>query len=265
MPVLGALFAPDRWPAFVLITARLSGLFVIAPLWSMQDIPRLTRGAIIVVLAAMLLPVAAPVAGAAVPEATFGPMLSEFALGLALGLGAAAVMNAVAVAAEITSIQMGLSIGGVLIPIPELSAPGIGPLQGLMALVIYVTLGGHLMLIEGVARSFEAIPPGHGVDLAAGGASVLALIGQLFRWATQIAAPLMVAMLLTNLAVALLGRAVPQLNAMVISFPITIGLGFILFGAVLPLVAGRVAGWVGALPGGLDRMIAAYTLAPQAP
>ena len=76
----------------------------------------------------------------------------------------------------------------------------------------------------------------------------MALAGQLFSCAASVAAPVMVTLLLTNIALAILSRAVPQLNAMMVSFPLTIGVGLIMFAVSLPNVSTVVAHWVQELP-----------------
>ena len=65
----------------------------------------------------------------------------------------------------------------------------------------------------------------------------------------------MVALLLTKLALAILGRAVPQLNAMMVSFPITIGVGLVMFGLSLPVVSNVIARWVQELPASTDGLL----------
>jgi flagellar biosynthetic protein FliR len=141
----------------------------------------------------------------------------------------------------------------------DAAVTGVGELKNLLAVCLYVTLGGHLTLLSGVAESFRAIPPGGAIDLDAGGRAVGALAGTLFSVAVHAAAPIMVALLLTNVGLAILSRAVPQLNAMAVAFPITIGLGLLMVGAALPFTGAFIGQWAGGLPGSVDRMIDAFT------
>ncbi|HRX19697.1 MAG TPA: flagellar biosynthetic protein FliR, partial [Gemmatimonadales bacterium] len=89
--------------------------------------------------------------------------------------------------------------------------------------------------------------------------SLLALGGTVFSVAVRVAAPVMVALLVTNLALAVLNRAVPQLNTMMVAVPITVGVGLIGLGATLALVGGEVTRWVS----GLDDALAGLLVALQ--
>jgi flagellar biosynthetic protein FliR len=170
-------------------------------------------------------------------------------VGIAIGLTAAVLVQAMTLAGEVLSLQMGLSLGPVLAPTPDVQVPGVAQLYTVLALLIYSSLGGHLMLLRGLADSLRALPPGSEFGLAAGAAAPAAdLLRTLFTCAVRAAAPVMVALLLANLALAVMSRAVPQLNAMMVAFPITIGVGLVMTGAALPVMAGAMRGWTESLP-----------------
>jgi flagellar biosynthesis protein FliR len=245
---LGTALTPERWPAFALLTGRLGGLMMTAPAWSGTTIPRLVRTAMTVVLAILLLPA---VPAAAMPEHVLDlplPMAAEIAIGVVIGLAAAVIVQACGLAGEVMSMQMGLSIAPALAPVPEMQVVGVGPITTTLAILIYLALGGHLMLIRAFAESLHTLPPGAGIVFTGGGPVAVALAGTLFSCAASVAAPVMVTLLLTNIALAILSRAVPQLNAMMVSFPLTIGVGLIMFAVSLPNVSNVVARWVQQLP-----------------
>ncbi len=254
---LATALAPDRWATFVLLTGRIGGLMLTAPAWSGTTLPRMVRTALTVVLAVLLLPSApvAPLSGQVLDLPL--PMAAEIAIGVVIGLSAAVLVQAVGLAGEVVSMQMGLSIAPALAPVPEMQVVGLGQISTLLAMLIYLALGGHLMLLRALADSLRTLPPGTGIEFTGGGPVTSALAGQLFSCAVSAAAPVMVALLLTNLALAILGRAVPQLNAMMVSFPISIGIGLAMFALSLPNVSGVVARWVTDLPG-----VAAQLLVP---
>ncbi len=255
---LARLFDPAAWPTFVFVTARLGGLMIAAPLWSMSAMPRTIRAAITVVLALLLAPLAPPVT---LPEPMFVlplPLAVELVIGLAIGLAAGVLVQGVVLAGEVISLQMGISLGAALGANPELESPGVGQLQQLLALFLYVAVGGHLLLLEGLARSLQTIPPGMPVSMPAAGGAVALMLGSLFSCALSVAAPVMITLLLVNLALAALSRAVPQLNAMMVSLPLTIGVGLVALATALPLVAATIAGWMHGLPGTLARVLGAF-------
>ncbi|HTO91396.1 MAG TPA: flagellar biosynthetic protein FliR [Candidatus Sulfotelmatobacter sp.] len=247
LPLL-QLIGPDRWPAFALISARVGGLMLAAPLWSMSTLPRATRAAITVVLSVLLL---ASCPAVKAPEEVLQmplPMAMEGLVGLVIGLTAAVLIQAVALGGEVLSLQMGLSLGQALAPSPDLEASGVAQFQTILALLIYTSAGGHLMLLQALAESLRVLPPGSGFGLSASPAALGALPGTLFSCAIRAAAPVMVALLLANVALAVMSRAVPQLNAMMVAFPLTIGIGLIVSAAAMPLIAATIRGWIENLP-----------------
>lgn len=252
---LATALTPERWPTFALVTARIGGLMLTAPGWNGTALPRLVRTALTVVLAALLLP-SAPVAK--LPEQVLDiplPMAAEMAIGLVIGLVAAVLVQAVALAGEVMSMQMGLSIAPSYSPIPELQVSGIGPLCTMLTLLIYFGVGGHLMLLRGLADSLQALPPGQGIVFGAGEKVSIELAGRIFSCAISAAAPVMVALLLTNVALGILSRAVPQLNAMTVSFPLSIGVGLLMFSVSLPIVASVITGWISDMPESVHGLI----------
>jgi len=247
--------SPVAWPTLVLVTARVVGLMLIAPLWSNQSVPAKVRGAIVVLLSLMLLPA---VPADEVPGDVMLlplPIAVEILVGLAIGLCGAVIQWGVALGAEVASLQMGLNLGPSMSPMADSAPSGLGELTTMLALALYVTLGGHLMLLQGVAQSFHVIRPGGAVDFAGGSQALIALVGTVFSAGVRVAAPLIVALLLANAALGVINKAVPQLNAMTIAFPVTIGVGLVVFGASLPYAGAFIGRSVQALPQQAARVV----------
>jgi flagellar biosynthetic protein FliR len=240
--------APDRWPAVVIIGARFTGLMFVDPLWSMTPAPSQLRAALVALFTIAVLP---SVGTIPLPPDAMGwvaPIASELLLGLAIGLVAAIFLAGIALGGEVASIQMGLNLNAAVTGTADGSVAGVGELERRLAATIYVALGGHIVLLAGVAHSLMVIPPGSAIALGAGGQAVATLAGTVFATAARIAAPMIVTLLLANLAIGVLARAVPQLQSFAAAFPITLGLGFLVCGATLPFLAHSVTAWVSALP-----------------
>jgi len=252
-------FGPDRWAVFVFITARLIGLGFTAPLWSLPTYPRSVRAATIAVLALLLLP---SVPDTLLPERVLDiplPLAMEFIIGMSIGLTAAVIIQGVAYAGDVLSLQTGLSLGAALSG-GDIPGAGLGQMKSVAALLIYVALGGHLIMLEGLAESLRVLPPGAPGDLQTGGATAAAAFGVVFSSAARVAAPAMVALLLANIALAILTRAVPQLNAIMVSFPLTIGIGLLMIGVSMPIIASAINGWILDLPSHVTTVIDGYAI-----
>lgn len=258
-PALLEVIGVGDWPAFVLVSARVAGFFLAVPLWSTIGLPRSIRGAAAVLLSVVLIPGVIPVAPLPDDMVVMAVILAgETLLGLAIGLTGAMFMHGITVAGEVASLQMGLSLGQAIGAVPEGSTVGVGQLKGYFASLIYLSLHGHLTLYQALAASFAAVPPGKAVLGVQGGRMVVELAGTIFSAGIRAAAPIMVALLLANIALAILGKAVPQLNVMMLAFPVTISIGLIALGAAMPFLAAYLAGQVDALPALLGHTITSF-------
>ncbi|MHB1328092.1 MAG: flagellar biosynthetic protein FliR [Gemmatimonadales bacterium] len=250
-----SLFAPGTWPSFVLISARISGLMMLSPFWSMVSIPRPTKGAFIVVLAAILTPLAGVVP---FPDRVLSipmPLMMEFTIGLVIGLTAAVIAHALMLASEVISMQTGLSLGQVLTPNLETGGPALSQLYWLLGLAVFIGIDGPMVMLEALARSIVDYPPGASISFAEGPMAVLDLTGSVFRYAIQICAPVMVALTLANILMAILSRAVPQLNAMAMAFGVTLSIGLLMIGLSLSLTVRALAKWYQASIGSVDGLL----------
>lgn len=260
-PGLLQLIGIQDWPTFVLISARVSGLFFAAPLWSMTELPRSVRGALAVLLSVILLPVVARPAPLPDDMLVMAMILAgETLLGIAIGLTGALLMHGIVLAGEVASMQMGLSLGQALGSLPEGATVGVGQLKGYFAMLIYLSVGGHLMLYQGLAESFTRVAPGEAWAGMAGGEAVVGMAGMIFTTALQAAAPIIVALILTNVALGIIGKAVPQLNVMMLAFPVTISVGLIALGASLPFMATFFTARVEGLPAMVTQTVDAFSL-----
>lgn len=239
---------PVQWPSLVLVTGRVTGLMLVGPLWAQTGVPGQVRGALALAIAAALLP---GVPAAALPADYAGypvALMGELLLGVAAGLAGALLLHGVALAGEVIGVQMGLNLGEAFSGMAIGAPGGLGELKGALVLTLFTTFDGHLAMLGALAESFRAVAPGAAFDLAGGSRQLALLGGGAFEIALRCAAPLLAALLVANLGIGLLGRAVPTLGAMNVSLPISIVLGLVVFGAALPFLGAFVATWTGALP-----------------
>jgi flagellar biosynthetic protein FliR len=183
----------------------------------------------------------------------------EFIIGMSIGLTAAVIIQGVAYAGDVLSLQTGLSLGAALSG-GDIPGAGLGQMKSVTALLIYVALGGHLIMLQGLAESLQVLPPGAPMNIRAGGATAASAFSIVFSSAARVAAPAMVALLLANIALAILSRAVPQLNVIMVSFPMTIGIGLLMIGISIPIIASAVNGWILDLPANVTTVIDGYAV-----
>lgn len=253
---LDALLAPGAPGTLVCVLTRLGGMMFTGPLWSVAALPRAGRAAVLVVLALVLLPATPPARLPEDPLAVPFVLAGEMAIGVAIGLLAAAFVQGAALAGEFASTQMGLQLAPALAPMPEAQQAGIAQLQSLLAVAVFLHLDGHLALVSGVADSLRVLPPGTVLHVEAFAPAVQRAGLVMFETALRVGAPVLGTLFLTNLAMAVLGRAVPHLNAMVVALPVATAAGLVMTAIALPLVAHVVGGATDALPASIARMLA---------
>jgi flagellar biosynthetic protein FliR len=234
------LLAPGSVETMLLLSLRIGALMLIAPVFAAQTIPPMIKAGLIVMFGLLLHGVAtANTAGT--PSITPASILSETVIGLALGLGAALIVGAASLAGDLMGIQIGLSGAAVLDPLNS-AENALGQFAGWFAITLLLSVDGHLVMLDAVAKSLQALPVGGPIRPE----GVLPLVKQastVFALGIQFAAPVVATILIVNTALAIFGRAAPQLNLLSVAFPIQIGVGLFALAAAIPFIGAFYAGW----------------------
>jgi flagellar biosynthesis protein FliR len=236
------LLSPGGAATFALLVARIGGLVLVAPIFSNRGIPVKLRTAIMLLFAAVLIPVAR--AHALVP-ATITPatMLSESLIGFGLGLGTAILIGAATSAGDLMSVQIGLAGASVLDPMTNIQVPVLGQFFTAFVTLLLFASGGHLVMLDGLGASLDVLPIGSVPDISAGLLAIAKMGGQLVSLGVMFAAPVIAATMLTNVSLAILTRAAPQLQIITVAFPLQIVVGLFTLAASLSLTAVWLGGW----------------------
>ncbi|HEY4219236.1 MAG TPA: flagellar biosynthetic protein FliR [Gemmatimonadaceae bacterium] len=251
------LFAPGSPQTLVLLAARVGGMVLIAPVFSTKNIPNTVKTCVIILLTALLQPVAlSQVHG--IPQITPETFVGETLVGFGLGLGAALLVGAASVAGDLMGMQIGLSGAAIFDPISNTTDNVLGVFGNLFAITLLLAVNAHLVMIDAVARSLQTIPIGTGLH-AEGLRAMVRSADVLFSLGLQFAAPVIATVLVANTALAILGRAAPQLNILSVAFPIQIGAGLFALAASIPFIAAFYNGWSGVYNNTLDHVFAALS------
>ncbi|HVT88383.1 MAG TPA: flagellar biosynthetic protein FliR [Tepidisphaeraceae bacterium] len=202
-------------PTFVLVFFRVTGMMIFAPFFGSDRIPRRVRLLIALVLAAGM---SGSVKGpAALPESSWQLALSiggEMAFGIAMGMALSFTFIAAQGAGEIIGQQMGLNLGETFDPQFGKSSSVVGDLYFMLTLIIFLLIDGHRIMIQALQSSFASLPLlslGVDRDLLH---TLISLLTACTTLSLQLAAPLLVTILVVDLALGCIGRAMPQINVM---------------------------------------------------
>lgn len=161
-------------------------------------------------------------------------LLRQFLIGAAMGFVLRLVFESVLLAGELIANSMGLGFAQLADPVNGNTAAVTGSFLTIIATLLFLALGGHLMLIEALVHSFRSLPLEHS-GLSAGQIYEVALWAlNLFAGGLRIALPVLVSLLLVNLAFGVVSRAAPTLNLMSVGLPLSLVAGLLLMQFSLP-------------------------------
>jgi flagellar biosynthetic protein FliR len=165
----------------------------------------------------------------------FSLVLKELIIGLVLGLVARLGFDGIVAAASVVASQMGFGSDRLFLVDLESEIDGFSALHRMVIMIIFLSLGLHSVFFAALMESFRLIPPG-GAGISGPLLNILiTATGNILSIAIQLAAPVLIALLFTTAALGLVSRAVPQLNAFSMSFPISFIVGLIVYAATIPL------------------------------
>jgi flagellar biosynthetic protein FliR len=251
--------ASTDWASFLsamtLVLVRASGMVGFAPFFSSTALPVRTKAVFVGAVAFLLAPIVAtlPSAQSAI---RLSALLGELAVGLIYGLVLAMVMEMLLFAGQICGLQFSFSLVNLLDPASNIQTPLLGDLFQLMGTLVVIAAGLDRILLASVVRSFRAVPLG-GFAFAPAGARVLVEAASgIFFAAVELAAPVLAATLLAEVAVALLGKLSPQLPVMALTVPLKTLTGFALLIGSLALWPRFIEARFAALLDMAERLIA---------
>lgn len=225
---------------FLLVFFRIIAMVMTAPLISSAAIPRIAKIGLAFFLAAIVLPGAVEISYAipAAPLQYLLLVLGEVLIGVIIGFFMLLVFSAFQLAGQFFSLQMGFGASQVFDPLAQIEIPLMGQFLNNIAMFVFLFVSGFSKFVMvGVSRSFEVLKA---VDLVAGRQGLFDLfvssLGGLFQTAMTIAFPFLGTLFLVSVSMGLLAKAAPQMNLLMMGFPIAIGVAFLVLFLILPLL-----------------------------
>jgi flagellar biosynthetic protein FliR len=223
-----------EFQSFLVLVSRIGGIVAAFPMLGGRTVPHRIKIALVVMLGIALSPlIRLPQLSQDAFEMTAG-LASELLIGLVIGLAVRLVFGALEVAGDLIGVQMGFGAVQLLDPMTAQHSSVIREYFRIIAMLVFLSLNAHMVIVAAIVSSYETIPP-FGARLSPDvGEEVLQLSQHMFVVALQLSAPVLVVIILINILLAMLGRAVVQINVFVLSFPITILGGLLVLGLALP-------------------------------
>jgi flagellar biosynthetic protein FliR len=224
--------------AFVWPLTRILGLVMLTPVFANTAVPTPVKIGLGVFITLVVAPTLPPL-----PDIALGSwqglliLVQQMLIGMAIGFIMRIVFTAVDAAGEVVGLQMGLGFASFFDPQSAAQTLVVARFLNLLATLLFLAVNGHLLIVNVLVGSFQSLPISPQPLAAAGFYAVAAYGSTILSLGLQLALPLVAILLMTNLALAILTRAAPQLNLFAIGFPITLGVGLIALDLTLPYFA----------------------------
>jgi flagellar biosynthetic protein FliR len=235
--------AGNELAGFILVLARVTPLFFLAPVFSSKMIPPRVRGIAAVGISIGLAPVA--LHGQRIPSEVLplaGMVIEGMLVGLSFALCLAVLLAALESAGSLIDIVSGFSYGSLINPLSGDRSAVISQFYTLVGTLIFLIIGGDAWMLRGVARTFQLVPVTDAPQISSMVSGVVQLFGTVLVSAVEIAAPVLIALLITDVAFGVVSRVVPQLNVFAVGFPTKVAVTLLVVGASVPFVGNWIAG-----------------------
>src|ERR1043166_4532615 len=234
---------------WLLVFLRASGLLTIFPVFSASNFPvqlRLALAALGSVLGAPLVPMAAPARMDF--WGVMGLMTMELGSGLILGFVSRMLFYALEIAGGAIATEIGLMIPAGINPMSSSPTSEVSTLLQYLGAMLFLTLNLHHGLLLAFQKSYQFLPVGGGGLHESLLVDVLGRTSYLFWFAVQVSAPILAVTFLITLVLAVLSRAVPQLNVFSAGFSVRLLAGLLGLGLTVQLLAQHIANFLNRLP-----------------
>ncbi len=231
-------FSPGEYKVFILILVRVSIFLFMFPVFSSPVVPGIAKIGLALLITFILYPVAG-VKPELFPDSSLGfgvLVVGEIIVGMVLAYSVDIFFGAVQLAGQIVGFQMGFSMINVIDPQSGTDLSIISQISYLVVILIFIMLNGHHTIIQALVESFRLVKMGdfylhenmnrQMIDMATG----------LFALGVKMSAPAMAALFFTNAAFGICAKFVPQMNIMIVAFPVQIAVGLVTFGITLQVI-----------------------------
>ena len=230
--------------------ARIAAIISSMPVFGTDMVPMRGKVALAIMLTALVYPVVdIDISGIDFATVSMGLLMAkEVILGAMLGFVARLIFTAVEFGGTVVGYQMGFAAANVYDPQNQRQVSLMSQFQNVFAILVFLSIDGHHIFLRTLVDSYALLPPGL-LDLSGPAVPyIVELMGHMLVLAVRFSAPVLAVLLLSGLILGIMSRVFPQLNVFLLSFPINIGLAFIITGLTMAVVVSLLQGEFAALP-----------------
>lgn len=221
---------------FLLVFTRITGIFSMAPIFGSRNVSVIVKAGLALALTFILFPLVFD-EKTPIPDSFLGYffiVVGEFLIGLIIGFAASLVFSAIQMAGQLLDMQIGFGIVNVLDPQSGQQLPLVGNFKYILALLVFLATNSHHMLLAALFSSFKLIPVSGFIYQVELTEVMIDMVGGMFVIAMKICFPVLLSLLLTDVALGILARTMPQMNIFVVGVPGKIIVGLFVLSIALP-------------------------------
>ncbi len=206
---------------FLLILFRIGGFFLTAPIFSKQSLPNQIK-VLLTLIISIIVMFQQPIIQIDTLNVLFIIAIKEFLFGLFLGWGIKIFFDLLASGGQSIGQQGGFALANLYDPMTQSQRNVIAKFLNILIILIFLTLNGHIILLETLIESYQLIPLNIPIELFLKFNFAIKLFTDTFILAVRISAPIMTSVLLTYIALGVMAKIAPQMNLFAMSFPVTL-------------------------------------------
>lgn len=221
---------------FLLIFVRITGIFMMTPIFGSKNINKYIKVGLALIITYILFPLAFQ-NGVTIPE-HFLPYLfvvmGELVIGLIIGFVSSLVFSSIQMAGQLLDMQIGFGVINIIDPQSGTQVPLIGNFKYILALLLFLATNGHHVLLSALFSSFKLVPVTGFTVQAALSDFIINMVSGTFVIALKISMPILITIIITDIALGILARTMPQMNIFVVGVPGKILIGLFVLSLALP-------------------------------
>lgn len=239
----------------ILIFLRITSFIVVCPGFSYKGFPNILKVSLSFVFTVLVYSIT--------PEIEIGNELlyflllsfKEVLLGVAIGFISKVIFAAAEIAGQLIDFQVGFSMASVYNPLSGTSASNYGKVYYWLSISLFFVLDLHHAVIETLVKSFQYVPLGTVVLNEFNPEGIVKLFGIAFELGLNLSVPMIIVVLVTDIALGIISKTVPQINVLMLGMPLKAIISFIAFMMILSWVMREISGIVGSVPGYIENFL----------
>lgn len=220
---------------FLLILFRCSTFFILTPVFGRRELPAIGKIGLAALVSILLYPIVTDVVYYDNVFYILLMVIKEITIGIAMGYITVLMFSCLYTAGELIDLEMGFGIVNVIDPQSNAQVPLMGNFYYILMLLIFLTVDGHHVLLSALVRSYEIVPLGEGIFQQTFFDGIVMSFRDMFFIGVKVSLPIVSIIFITDLALGIIARTVPQMNVFIVGLPLKISVGIIAMILALPM------------------------------